>query len=244
MATENEYKKWKAEDYLGGRSVHSLFEHLTAELILHKPNAPVEYMIQRLQQMKDDVTPTRPSLIFVLGPPGSGRGTQCAKLVDKFGFKHIVASDVLRNEVVTGSEQGRIVESVMREGDVVPGDIALIKKALEAHADATTFLIDGFPMEMAQALAFEADVCECRFVLHLECSEDSCKQRLAHREKLLKNPIDSPAMVEKRLASYKRECLPVVQYFEALGKVRRINADGGVDQVWKELELLFMPTPL
>lgn len=245
MASEAEQKKWTAQEYLGKHSVHSLFEKLTAELILHKPNAPLDYMAGRVTQMQNNKPLLRPTIVFLLGPPGSGRGTQGTKIMDQFGFKHIVAGDVLRREALKGSDEGRSIDQIIRAGGLVPSHIAipLVIKEIGQHPAGTSFLIDGFPRELAQVVAFETQLCECRFALYLDCSDEVCRQRLADRGAALNAAADAPDMVDRRLETFRNDGYPAVQYLEALGKVHRIDASGTVEEVWNQVEPLFQPLP-
>eukprot|EP00668_Euglena_longa_P016691 GGOE01020981.1.p2 GENE.GGOE01020981.1~~GGOE01020981.1.p2 ORF type:complete len:280 (+),score=85.95 GGOE01020981.1:102-842(+) len=246
MASENEHKKWNAQEYLGQHSVHSLFQQLTAELILYKPNSPLEYMYDRVAEMKEGRPGVRPKIIFLLGPPGSGRGTQGTKVMEHFGYKHLVAGDLLRREALSGSEQGRALLATIRDGGLAPSCviIPLLAQAIEAEPLGTHYVIDGFPRELAQAVTFESQFCECRFAIFLECPDAVCKKRLADRAAQLNTPVDGPEMVEKRLQTFRRDGLPVAEYLEALGKLRRVDAQGTVEEVWRRIELLFEPLPL
>ena len=98
-------------------------------------------------------------VVFVLGGPGSGKGTQCAKLVEDYGFTHLSAGDLLRDEVKSRSEVGQMCMYLMTEGKLVPMEVTmqLLKSAMEA-APTRNFLIDGFPRALDQALAFEKEV--------------------------------------------------------------------------------------
>eukprot|EP00667_Euglena_gracilis_P022813 EG_transcript_25524 len=246
MASENEHKKWNAQEYLGQHSVHSLFQQLTAELILYKPNSPLDYVADRVTEMKEGQPSVRPKIIFLLGPPGSGRGTQGTKVMEHFGYKHLVAGDLLRREALAGSDQGRALLTTIRDGGLAPGAVVipLLAQAIEAEPLGTNYVIDGFPRELTQAVTFESQLCECRFAIYLECPDVVCKQRLAARAAQLSTPADDPGMVEKRLQTFQRDGLPVVEYLEALGKLRRVDAQGTVEEVWKRVELLFEPLPL
>lgn len=114
-------------------------------------------------------SPTKPrafsssdvSVIFVLGGPGSGKGTQCARLVKDYGFEHLSAGDLLRAEQArSGSKYGQLIADYIKAGDIVPQEItlALLEQAMRS-SKSTKFLIDGFPRKMDQALTFENDVC-------------------------------------------------------------------------------------
>ena len=118
-------------------------------------------------------------VVFVLGGPGSGKGTQCEQLVSKYGFTHFSAGDLLRAEVASGSDQGKELEAIMKEGKLVPSrvTIGLLKKAI-ATSDGTKFLIDGFPRALDQAEMFEEEVCACKLVLFFDCPQNVMQERL------------------------------------------------------------------
>lgn len=100
------------------------------------------------------------SVIFVLGGPGSGKGTQCAKLVEEFGFEHLSAGDLLRAEQARpGSKYGKLIADYIKAGEIVPQEItlALLEQAMR-ESNGNRFLIDGFPRKMDQALSFETQV--------------------------------------------------------------------------------------
>ena len=108
-------------------------------------------------------------IVFVLGGPGCGKGTQCDKIVADFHYKHLSAGDLLREEVASGSERGKELDAIMKEGKLVPVAVTLglLRAAIDRihrveHGDR--FLIDGFPRETDQAVEFEKEVCACLFV--------------------------------------------------------------------------------
>ena len=107
------------------------------------------------------------TVIFVLGGPGSGKGTNCSRLSKEYGFAHLSAGDLLREERNRpGSEYSELIERYISEGKIVPMEItiALLKNAME-RSSAAVFLIDGFPRQIDQALSFEEKVILCWFSL-------------------------------------------------------------------------------
>ena len=95
-----------------------------------------------------EISDDKPVVFFVLGGPGSGKGTQCAKLKEKYNFVHLSAGDLLRDEAKSGSETAALIASYQKEGKLVPGDITvqLFQKAMKAEGwNKKKFLIDGFP---------------------------------------------------------------------------------------------------
>lgn len=100
-------------------------------------------------------------IIWVLGGPGSGKGTQCARLVERYGFQHLSSGDLLRDEVASGSDKGKELSEMMVKGILVPRAVVLdlIKQAmLKALESAKGFLIDGYPREVEQGVDFEDQV--------------------------------------------------------------------------------------
>ncbi len=179
-------------------------------------------------------------IYFVLGGPGSGKGTQCAKLVEKFGFAHFSAGDLLRAEVKSGSEQGVMIEEMIKEGKIVPGEITinLLKNAISS-CNAEGVLIDGFPRKLAQAGAFEKDVSDFEFVLFMDCPEKVMEERLLKRGQTSGRSDDNEATIRKRFRTFVETSMPVVEYFEAKGKVRRIDATQSVEEVFEQVLKLF-----
>ena len=86
-------------------------------------------------------------VVFVLGGPGAGKGTNCARIVSDFGWIHLSAGDLLRAERSSGSELGEMIESIIKEGKIVPSEVTvrLLRQAMEKSAAGAGFLIDGFP---------------------------------------------------------------------------------------------------
>ncbi|KAF8044282.1 hypothetical protein BT93_A2311 [Corymbia citriodora subsp. variegata] len=95
-------------------------------------------------------------ITFVLGGPGSGKGTQCAKIVENFGYTHLSAGELLRQEIASNSEDGAVILDMIKEGKIVPSEmtVKLLKKEMES-CDNGKFLIDGFPRNEENRIAFE-----------------------------------------------------------------------------------------
>merc|ERR1712050_681263 len=99
-------------------------------------------------------------IVWVLGGPGSGKGTQCDKIVEKYGFCHLSSGDLLREEVASGSARGKELQEIMTKGNLVPLEtvLAMIKDKMFANQDASGFLIDGYPRELDQGKKFEETI--------------------------------------------------------------------------------------
>eukprot|EP00879_Flechtneria_rotunda_P010196 GHRR01010659.1.p1 GENE.GHRR01010659.1~~GHRR01010659.1.p1 ORF type:complete len:366 (+),score=147.50 GHRR01010659.1:558-1655(+) len=177
--------------------------------------------------------PADSSIIFVLGGPGSGKGTQCEKIVAKYGYKHLSAGDLLREEVKSGSVVGKQCEQIMKEGKLVPMEvtIALIRNAM-IKSGAKDFLIDGFPRAMDQAHAFEEMIQPCKLVLAFDCPEEVMEQRLLRRGETSGRTDDNAETIKKRFNIFVEQSMPVIAHYEQLGKCQLISAVPTPDEVF------------
>jgi len=182
-------------------------------------------------------SPRAVSVIFVLGGPGAGKGTQCANLVRDYGFKHLSAGDLLRAEQERpGSDFGELIKGYIKDGKIVPMEVtlALLENAMRDGIEngKTKFLIDGFPRKMDQALKFESDVCPSKFTFFFDCPEDMMLQRLLNRGKTSGRSDDNLESIKKRFRTFVETSMPVIEYFEKQGKVAKIDATKRPDEVY------------
>lgn len=230
--------------------IDALFSTLTKDLIRERPTDPIDFMIQRLTDMKKkretssaDDNDTFRRVVFVLGGPGSGKGTQCDKMVKELGMVHFSAGDLLRAETKKDTETGRMISRMIEEGAIVPGHITiqLLRENILSYPDGKNkwFLVDGFPREMKQALDFEREITPCQFVLFFDCDLDTLEGRLIERGKTSGRTDDNLDAIKKRFATYHRQTMPVIEYYSALDKVRRINATRAIEEVYNEVRSLF-----
>ncbi|WIA23697.1 hypothetical protein OEZ85_000388 [Tetradesmus obliquus] len=182
-------------------------------------------------------------VVFVLGGPGSGKGTQCERIVAKYGHTHLSAGDLLRDEVKSGSQVGKQCETIMKEGKLVPMEvtIALLRNAM-VRSGAKDFLIDGFPRAMDQALAFEQMIKPCRMVLAFDCREEVMEARLLKRGETSGRSDDNAATIRKRFETFVSQSLPVISHYEQLGKCHRISAVPPPEQVFAMVCHVLEPT--
>ncbi|DAA75127.1 TPA_exp: Uncharacterized protein A8136_1878 [Trichophyton benhamiae CBS 112371] len=189
----------------------------------------------------DEVT-----VIFVLGGPGSGKGTQSAKLVKDYGFSHLSAGDLLRAEQDReGSQYGDLIRHNIREGIIVPMEITVTllsnamaaileekkKKGENSGEQTSRFLIDGFPRKMDQAIYFEETVCPSAGTLFLSCPEDVMLDRLLKRGETSGRDDDNIESIKKRFRVFEETSMPVVNYYEKMGKVMSVSAVGTETEV-------------
>jgi adenylate kinase family enzyme len=161
-----------------------------------------------------------PEVVFVLGGPGSGKGTQCEQLVANFSFNHLSAGDLLRAEIARGSPQGSSIKRTIELGQLVPVEVtlALLRSSMRTSR-GTKFLVDGFPRALDQAAAFEAVVCSPSRVLFIDTSDDVMTARLLHRGKTSGRGDDNPATIKLRLKTFHEQSMPVLDLYNAEGKV-------------------------
>ncbi|KAK9480095.1 adenylate kinase-domain-containing protein [Lipomyces japonicus] len=188
------------------------------------------------------------SVIFVLGGPGVGKGTQCANLVRDYGFTHLSAGDLLRAEQQRpGSKYGELISSYIQEGKIVPQEItiALLQAAMQEQISQAAgnqknnkarFLIDGFPRKMDQAVKFEQDVAESEFTLYFDCSEQVMLQRLLKRGETSGRSDDNIESIRKRFTTFVQTSIPVVEYFRKQDKVIEVPCDKSKDEVYDLLK--------
>jgi UMP-CMP kinase len=175
-------------------------------------------------------------VVFVLGGPGAGKGTQCGKLVSEYGFVHLSAGDLLRAERDSGSPLGTMIEECIREGNIVPVEVTvqLIKKAMES-SPVTKFLVDGFPrnfdnLQGWQRVMGEAAEVEC--VLFYDCPEEVMEARLLDRGKTSGRSDDNIETIKKRFKTFVDATMPVVEHYAKQGRVYRVMGVGPVDEVF------------
>ncbi|XP_064194395.1 UMP-CMP kinase [Anguilla rostrata] len=188
----------------------------------------------------------KPQVVFVLGGPGAGKGTQCAKIVESYSYTHLSAGDLLRAERSReGSEVGQLIDSYIKEGKIVPVEItiSLLRKAMEEtmnlDKEKFRFLIDGFPRNQdnlqgwSKVMDGKADV---RFILFFECGNQVCIDRCLERGKSSGRTDDNRESLEKRIQTYLQSTRPIIELYEKQGKVRSVDASRDVDEVFADVK--------
>lgn len=181
---------------------------------------------------------TEVEVIFVLGGPGAGKGTQCERLVQKLDFVHLSAGDLLREERAREDSQvGHIIRKHIREGTIVPMEItiSLLKAAMIAATPKKKFLIDGFPRNIEQGVAFEEQVCQGRAVLFFDCDEDIMIERLLSRSLTSGRDDDNIESIRKRLVTYREITMPVIDFYAKQGKVFRFDSSASKDSITEQV---------
>ncbi|KAH7908014.1 UMP-CMP kinase [Hygrophoropsis aurantiaca] len=190
------------------------------------------------------------TVIYVLGGPGAGKGTQCSKLVDAYSFCHLSAGDLLREEQNrAGSQYGELIRTCIREGTIVPMEVTikLLENAMAAAMKVKSgegwtdgrgrFLIDGFPRKMDQALKFDEEVCAASLVIFFTTSEETMQERLLIRSQTSGREDDNIESIKKRFrpGTYEEQTMPVIRYYTSFRKVVEIDSTGPVEEVYEEV---------
>jgi UMP-CMP kinase family protein len=182
-------------------------------------------------------------VVFVLGGPGSGKGTQCTRVKEEFGYVHLSAGDLLRAERNSGSETAEMINSYIVEGKIVPAKVTveLLKKAME-DSGKNKFLIDGFPRSKENLDVFY-DVMGDAFVLNMclvfDCPEEVLQERLLNRGKTSGRSDDNLESIKKRFKTFHSQSEPVINEFRRMGKVRIVDSSPPPDVVYKKVQRLF-----
>lgn len=188
----------------------------------------------------------RPNVVFVLGGPGTGKGTQSARIKDQFGFQHLSAGDLLREERSReGSEHGELINNCIKEGKLVPQEITvkLVQNAMRRSGWAGgKFLIDGFPRSFDNLAGWTevmGDSVNILFCLFFSCSEAVMLERLLERGKTSGRADDNLDSIKLRFRTFVEQSLPVVEHFAQQGILRKVDAERGVEAVWEDVSGLF-----
>ncbi|CAE6420386.1 unnamed protein product [Rhizoctonia solani] len=189
-------------------------------------------------------------VIFVLGGPGAGKGTQCARIVEDFGFVHLSAGDLLREEQKReGSTFGTLISEHIRNGTIVPMEVTvkLLENAIRAQLEHPhpgsawgnghgRFLVDGFPRKMDQAIKFDETVCMSSFVLFFDTTEEVMLKRLLERGKTSGREDDNEESIKKRFRTFVETSMPVVDKYRAEGKVISVDSTRPVEVVHADVQ--------
>ena len=180
--------------------------------------------------------------LILFGPPGSGKGTQSERIVERFGLIHLSTGNLLRQEISDKTPLGMEAKNFIDKGQLVPDEvvIGMIDTCLEKHPDAKGFLFDGFPRTIAQAEALDKLLALKKTaitrVIALDVSEDELVRRLLERGKTSGRSDDTDeAVIRRRFAVYKGETEPVAHHYEKQNKLERIPGEGSVEEIFQQI---------
>ncbi len=180
--------------------------------------------------------------MLLLGPQGSGKGTQAKRISAEYGIPHIATGDILRGAIAAGTDLGREVKPILESGQLVPDElmIGLIRERLEQPDAANGFILDGFPRTMAQADALDAMLDEIgrslSVVFEFQLPDDVCRDRMLRRAEVEGRADDTPEVIEQRLALYHEQTEPLVGHYRLRGNLVGIHGDRSIDEVFAEVQ--------
>lgn len=184
---------------------------------------------------------SKPKVLFVLGGPGSGKGTVCEGLVKNFHFKHFSTGDLLREEVKKGSELGKQIDGFISKGEMVPGDVTvtLIKTAIfESAATNPLFLLDGYPRNQSNIDYWRQvmrDDVEVLGILYLNCAEETMKARILSRGQSSGRSDDNEEIFKNRIKVFFSETVPAIEAWKRDGgKVFDISSESTKEECYEE----------
>ncbi len=199
--------------------------------------------------------------LVLLGPPGAGKGTLAARLVEAFGFVHLSTGDILREEVKKGSELGKLAQGYMERGELVPDEVILgmVRERVDGKSDG--FLFDGFPRTIAQAEGLE-EILPVHLAIYLELPEEEVVRRLSARRvckqcganynlitqppkvpgvcdrcggELYQRPDDNEEVIRNRFRVYTEQSAPLIDYYERKGILVRVDASLPPEEVFRRV---------
>jgi adenylate kinase len=185
--------------------------------------------------------------LVLLGPPGSGKGTQAERLVEALHVPHLSSGQLLREVVAARTPLGRQAKPIIERGGLVPDRLVsdMIAERIQRKDAEHGFILDGFPRTVAQAQMLEQALAKQRqeldAVLQIAVTEEALIGRVLRRAREAKErgevarPDDDPEIFKQRMASYRAETEPVIEHYRKLGKLRTVNGDLPVPAVTQQL---------
>lgn len=179
--------------------------------------------------------------LVLFGPPGAGKGTQSEKLIEKYQLVHISTGDLFRAHIKGQTALGQQVSQIIADGNLVPDSItiAMLEEEIKKNPEAKGFIFDGFPRTVAQAEAldkFMESINECiTGVVALDVTEEELKQRIAKRQQISGRADDAADKLNKRIEEYFQKTIHVLPYYEAQGKLSKVNGIGDIDTIFQSL---------
>ncbi len=180
--------------------------------------------------------------IIIFGAPGSGKGTQSQKLIDKYHLTHISTGDVLRNEIKKQTELGKLADKYMSEGQLVPDEVVIniLKELFDDNLDNRGYIFDGFPRTLKQGEAMDNMLREkekgINVVLWLDVDDEELIDRLLKRGLESGRDDDTLETIKSRLQVYYNETEPLKDFYSKQGKLAKIEGVGSVDDIFSRIE--------
>jgi adenylate kinase len=176
--------------------------------------------------------------LVIFGPPGAGKGTQSAKIIDKYKLAHISTGDMFRMHISQDTELGKRVKQILADGLLVPDSITIdmLEEEVQRNPDVNGFIFDGFPRTVKQAEALdtflEGKGEKIDLVLQLDVTEEEIKNRIAERKKVSGRADDDEEKLLKRIDEYFSKTIHVLPFYQQQGKVVKVNGIGEIETIF------------
>jgi adenylate kinase len=180
--------------------------------------------------------------LILFGPPGSGKGTQASKLVEKYSLLHISTGDLFRYEMGNDTPLGKEAKSYIEKGELVPDSVTvgMLRNKVEANPDVAGYIFDGFPRTTPQAEALDELLSEkdqaVSSLIMLDVPDEELIKRLLERGKTSGRKDDADEnIIRNRIEVYKSETTPVFDYYAAKGKAVKVHGVGSIEEIFGRL---------
>ena len=179
--------------------------------------------------------------IVIFGAPGSGKGTQSERIVEKYGINHISTGDVLRAEIKNGTELGKTAKGYIDQGQLIPDELMvdILASVFDSFKDSKGVIFDGFPRTIPQAEALKVMLKErgqdISVMLDLDVPEEELMTRLIKRGKESGRADDNEETIKKRLVVYNTQTSPLKEYYKGEGKYQHINCLGTMEGIFEDI---------
>jgi adenylate kinase len=180
--------------------------------------------------------------IILFGPPGAGKGTQSAKLIEKYSLTHISTGDLFRKHLKEGTPLGKLAQDFMSKGNLVPDQLVIdmVDDKIQSSGKIAGTIFDGFPRTIPQAEALDkllsSKGAPIKILVELVVPEDELKARLADRATKENRPDDAkPEVIENRIKVYKSETVAVAEYYKKHNKYSSVIGVGDIEEIFKNI---------
>lgn len=179
--------------------------------------------------------------LVIFGAPGSGKGTQSERLIERYGLHHISTGELLRNHIARGTELGKVADAFISKGNLIPDELMLdiLEHELDSHPEAKGVIFDGFPRTVPQAEALEKMLekrgTKVHGVIGLEVPEEELTERLIKRGLASGRSDDNEQTIAKRLDVYRRQTEPLKEYYNRRLAYYPVNGSGSIDSIFDSI---------
>lgn len=180
--------------------------------------------------------------LILFGPPGAGKGTQSAKIIEKYSLTHISTGDLFRKHLKEGTPLGKLAQEFMNKGNLVPDQVVIdmVDDKIKASGKIQGIIFDGFPRTIPQAEALDTLLAKkqtpIKVLIELVVPEEELRKRLAERAAKENRPDDAkPQVIENRISVYKTETAAVADYYKQHSKYASVIGVGDVEEIFKNI---------